>query len=471
MTPNLVSVIINARRKAKEDDAQPMCSQNYNFLVDPMNLDRDPQLEPLRRNADGRPLIGQYALVSRMRSGAMGAVYYGVHQRLEHHVAVKVLPASLAANNELAQRFDREARLAARAQSPHLVSVIDINEESGVHYLVMEYVDGMSAGMLLRRCLQNRPVPPVEFDPQQPPAPDGEGGRALPERVALDIVRCAAKGLSVAHDMGIVHRDIKPDNILIPRNPTASVDMVLNTAGSKIADLGLARGDDDGLSSRLTIDNTTMGTIGYVSPEQIADAHRADKRSDAYSLGATLYALLAGRPPFQGRHLIQLIQQTTNDPPPPIKRFRPDLHSRTIKIIERSLLKNPDDRYQDAGAVVKALTAAIDSIDNPSDEPVEDIAQTERRESNKRVHTAAQSVLEEVDDDEVPLDNNSSDDDDEQDDSVSDDSDDNGDDDGENDVEETATHPKKKNKKKKEEKKEKEKTHGRSVRRTAVRCA
>jgi serine/threonine protein kinase len=226
---------------------------------------------------DGRevPALGGIPLLKKIGQGGMGAVYYGFHPRLAQEVAVKVLPFPLIAQDPIAvQRFYREAQIAAKVKSPHLVGVMDVNEEAGLFYLVMEYVNGVTAGSYL----SNK---------------KSATGGALNETEALDICIGAAQGLAAAHAEGIIHRDLKPDNILIP---SSKQEAALLFENAKLADLGLARTDESGQS--LTSSFSAMGSVGYMPPEQALDAKKVRKQGDVFSLGATLYALLSGRAPF-----------------------------------------------------------------------------------------------------------------------------------------------------------------------------
>ena len=166
------------------------------------------------------PSLGGIPLLAKLGQGGMGAVYYGIHPRLQQEVAVKVLPFDLAERNpDVIQRFFREAQLAARVKSPHLVGVLDVNQESGLFYIVMEYVDGVSAQGSLRQTIKT-------------------GAMGLHEAVALDLCIAVCTGLAAAHAKGIIHRDVKPDNMLIPRDDQTKE---LFIQGAKLADLGLAR--------------------------------------------------------------------------------------------------------------------------------------------------------------------------------------------------------------------------------------
>jgi len=261
----------------------------------------------------------------------MGAVYYGIHPRLKIEVAVKVLPFHLAEQNpEMVQRFLREAEIAARVSSEHLVSVKDVNQESGIHYLVMEFVKGQTAGGHLKKLKES-------------------GVAWLPEADALDTCIAATEGLAAAHRQNIIHRDIKPDNILIPSGEANKLDFT----AAKLYDLGMARGGGGGDS--ITLSQVAMGTPGYMAPEQAEDAKHARKPADVFSMGATLYALLTGNAPFQGSALLKVLRATIEQPHKPIREVRPDVSMATAQLLHRCLAKKPDARYSDGRALLVAL--------------------------------------------------------------------------------------------------------------------
>ena len=301
------------------------------------DLSRDPLLANApRADVGGKlaPVLGRIRLLAKIGRGGASVVYYGIHPRLDVEVAVKILPFHLAEETpDLKQRFLREAKMAAKVKSEHLVAVIDVDEDNGIHFLVMEYVNGPSAGAYLKQAKQ-------------------AGWVGLPETEALDICIAATQGLAAAHTERLVHRDVKPDNILIPR--ARGTDQ-LNFRAAKLTDLGLVHGED--ISQSLTGSGVCMGTPGYMSPEQAMDARHATKASDVFSMGAALYALLAGRPPFTGSALMKILLATRNEPHEPMRRLRPEVSAGTARLLDRCLAKDPARRYPTAGALLEALQA------------------------------------------------------------------------------------------------------------------
>ena len=327
-------------------------------------------LSASRVEVNGRtvPVLGGIHLLAKLGQGGMGAVYYGLHPRLHQEVAVKVLPFHLAEQQPgLVQRFIREAQIAAKVRSPHLVGVIDVNEENGLFFLVMEFVSGKSAGEYLRGVILS-------------------GAKGLPEKTALTVCIGAAEGLASAHAHGVIHRDIKPDNIMIPRagvgsgaaipptvanatdNPGTSAApdaAAFDFTAAKLADLGLARNETGDQS--MTAANVCMGTPGFMSPEQANDAKHASKPADVFSLGATLYALLAGDSPFKGSSLMQTLNFTVNEPHAPILGARPDVSAGTAALLDHCLAKKAEDRYPDAHAILNALRECRDALESPDE--------------------------------------------------------------------------------------------------------
>ncbi len=277
----------------------------------------------LPRDADGRPTVGRIPLERRIGKGGMGAVYYAVHPRLHVPVAVKILPHHLLEEDpSLADRFVSEARIAAALENENIVRVYDVDREGPTFFLVMAYVDGESAGSILRA-----------------------RGR-LAESDALALITAATRGLAAAHARGIIHRDIKPDNILVPREG--------GLASAKLADLGLAKPLGSGKSIGTTA-NVAMGTPGYMSPEQIDDARSVGPAADVFSMGATLYALLAGSAPFTGTSVASILRDTGTAEPPPLPA---DVGAATRTIVARCLEKNPGRRYAGGADLLAALRNA-----------------------------------------------------------------------------------------------------------------
>lgn len=266
-------------------------------------------------------------LYAKLGQGGMGAVYKGRHVRLDIDVAVKIMvpPAGMSLDRAAAcvKRFIREGRIAAKINHPNLVRVIDVNAELGTHYLTTEFVDGESAADRFRR----------------------KG--ALQEAEAVQIALGAAEGLAAAHKAGIVHRDVKPDNILIDREGAV-----------KIADLGLAkafRQDDQTDAPTLTHTQHAMGTPPYMPPEQFISARSVGPPGDVWALGVFLFELLTGQLPWTESSVFVLGQKITSEPLPEIKELRPDVSDGIVGIIKKATQKGPAERYADAGELTAAL--------------------------------------------------------------------------------------------------------------------
>ncbi|HEY3324142.1 MAG TPA: SUMF1/EgtB/PvdO family nonheme iron enzyme [Planctomycetota bacterium] len=292
------------------------------------------------------PSIGGIPLLAKLGQGGMGAVYYGVHPRLALEVAVKILPFHLADRSPaMIQRFFREAQTAARIKSPNLVGVIDVNQDSGIYYLVMKFVRGKSAGAHLK-------------------AAKAAGSLGLPEAEALDICIAGTSGLSAAHQANIIHRDVKPDNILIPfaEESAGKAAGTLDFTAAKLADLGLARSEEGEQS--LTDTHACMGTPGYMSLEQAQNASAAGTPADVFSMAATLYALLSGHPPFRGNSVTETILNTVQDKRKPITTVRPDVTSATAALIERCLSKEPAQRCVDGAEFLEELKVCRLGVDS-----------------------------------------------------------------------------------------------------------
>ena len=255
---------------------------------------------------------GKCLIDRKIGEGGMGTVYLGRHQSLGIPVAIKVLPGYLTMKDPMfAERFAREARLAARLRHPNIISVIDYGLEGNSYYLVMEYIDGPT-------CKQK-----VEAE------------KKLAWQEAVRIAKEVADGLGYAAEKSIIHRDVNPANILLDSD-----------GGAHIADLGLAREiTSDPSKVSLTLTGTSLGTPYYMSPEQIIDSKTVDFRSDIYSLGITLYYLVCGQVPYTGTAFETMTKQVQAPLPSP-KEHEPGLPDAVCDVIKKMAAKKPADRYQ-----------------------------------------------------------------------------------------------------------------------------
>jgi Protein kinase domain len=251
---------------------------------------------------------GNVRLSARLGQGAMGAVYQGWHERFHQEVAVKVLLNQNGKGN-VKERFLREGQAAAKIQHEHVVRVMDAGETDGVAYLVMELVTGYSLGRIL----------------------DEKG--PLPYEAVAHIGAQICLGLAAIHAKGIIHRDIKPDNILVGADRKV-----------KITDLGLAKQTDDPELNRLTATGMVVGTPLYVSPEAIRDPKTATVSADMYSLGATLYHLICGKAPFSATSPYEVMRSHLEQRPQPLRELRPDIPAGLAHLVEQCLSKNPKKR-------------------------------------------------------------------------------------------------------------------------------
>ncbi len=283
---------------------------------------------PLRRVPVGEEispamadLIPGYRIERRLGSGGMGDVYLARQLSLDRPVAVKLLPPEMGRDQEFVQRFLSEARLAAKVNHVNLVTALDAGESGGRHYFVMEYVDGEPLSKLLRR----------------------EG--PLQERRALDIARQIARGLRHAHAAGLIHRDVKPPNIMIMPDGTA-----------KLCDFGLAR--ETGPGTAIQAGRSFSSPI-YASPEQCRGEPDLDCRTDMYSLGVTLFEMLIGRPPFQAESMGDLVAKHVNEAPPSPRTLNSQISAATDQIVLTLLSKPRKARYADYDELLGAIEAAL----------------------------------------------------------------------------------------------------------------
>jgi serine/threonine protein kinase len=269
------------------------------------------QAENLLKGRWHRYFLGPYRVLDRVGMGSNGMVYLCEHTKMKRRVAVKVLQAEKAQNEEAVRRFEREAMAAAAVRHPNIVHAYDLCREDRLHYFVMEYVDGVN---LLKKLTDH--------------------GRLAP-RDAAEYLRQAASGLQVAHEAGVIHRDVKPSNLMI------------TSAGQvKLLDLGLARYAGDEME--LTRGDAVLGIAAYIAPEQAANSHTADARCDVYSLGATFYVAITGKkPPVYGDKVT----------PPPARTPAEEVdYRKLLDVIRKMMAPKPQDRYQTAAEVVIAIT-------------------------------------------------------------------------------------------------------------------
>lgn len=268
-------------------------------------------------------VIAGYTINRMLGAGGMGEVYLAKHPRLPRCDALKVLSASVCADDEYRQRFNREADIAATLWHPHIVAVHDRGEFEGRLWIAMDHVEGTDAAALLAQRY-----------------PEG-----MPTDLVVRIVAAVGDALDYAHDRGLLHRDVKPANILIA-DPQTSNERIM------LADFGIAR--RVGEASSLTATNMTVGTVAYSAPEQlIADAH-IDGRADQYALAATAFQLLTGAPPFQHSNPAIVISQHLSARPPAIEANRPELAGLSAAF-RKALAKSPSDRFERCADLARAL--------------------------------------------------------------------------------------------------------------------
>ncbi|MBN2293161.1 MAG: protein kinase [Pirellulales bacterium] len=290
------------------------------------NVNVPPQLDANRLRAGDK--LGHYELLEFVGGGGMGRVFRALDTKLDRQVAIKVLPCEQLADEETLQRFRNEAKSAARLDHDNIARAYDLGEDQGLSYLVFEFVEGITIRELIGK----------------------HGPMTLPD--ALSYTLQVADALDHATGRGIVHRDVKPSNILIT-----------NEGRAKLIDMGLARiqmphdSNDD-----LTATGVTLGTFDYISPEQARDPRIVDVRSDIYSLGCTFFFMLTGRPPFPEGTVLQKLLQHQGDEPPDIHEFRPEMPEEVSVVLRKLLAKDPKRRYQTPGELVEQLQRLAEHI-------------------------------------------------------------------------------------------------------------
>jgi len=273
----------------------------------------------LRNKAHGL-LVGRYVILDRLGAGARGRVFKAQHQLMGRLAAVKIIAPQIATRASSIARFYREMRLIGRLDHPNVVRAFDADQIGELLYIVMEYVPGQSLDHVL------------------------EDRGPLPVADVLNYMAQTARGLAHAHERGIVHRDVKPPNLLVSEDGQI-----------KVLDLGLsALMEADSTTSFATAAGLVVGTVNYMSPEQ-ATAFEVDGRSDLFSLGCTMYQLLSGQLPFPGETVAECLTRRVAGRPAPITDLRPDLSSRLLQLLDKLLARRPEDRFQTATEAAEAL--------------------------------------------------------------------------------------------------------------------
>jgi serine/threonine-protein kinase len=267
-------------------------------------------------------VIAGYRIEERIGRGGMGVVYRAEHINLRRRAAVKIIAPDLAESDGFRDRFTREARIAAALQHPNIVTVYDAGEVDGLLYLAMQYIEGSDLAAMLRA-----------------------EGRLRPYR-AVDVCRQVASALDAAHAMGLIHRDVKPANVLI-EGRTAF-----------LTDFGLTK-RIEGSHAQLTQAGDVVGTVHYVAPEQI-EGHPVSARTDVYSLGCLLYHCLSGQVPFSRDSDVAVIYAHLSEDPPKLTRVRPELPEALDAVIAKALDKSPDRRFPTCGDLISAARAVVD---------------------------------------------------------------------------------------------------------------
>ena len=291
----------------------------------------------------------RYEVIRQLGKGGMGVVYEATHRMMERTVALKVINPNLLRTPDGLERFRREVRTAARLQHRNIVTAHDAENVDKLHFLVMEYVDGADLARVV-----------------------AQHGR-LPVKLSCHYIRQAALGLQHAHEQGMIHRDIKPQNLMVTREGQL-----------KILDFGLARfarEQESGkppttaptakqqlqqMAQTITLPGSVLGTPDYIAPEQATDSRNADIRADIYSLGCTFYFLLAGRPPFDGETVLAKLVHHRNTVPDSLQKDRADLPAGVLAIVDRMLEKSPNNRFQTPGEIAAALGEVIESLKDPA---------------------------------------------------------------------------------------------------------
>lgn len=274
----------------------------------------------------GDTIDGKYKIVSLLGEGGMGAVYEGENIRIHRKVAIKILHSNVAESDDAVQRFEREAQAAGRIGSEHIVEVLDLGElPGGDRYMVMEFLDGVALNDRIK-----------------------SSGRMSPQATASIIIDML-EGLKAAHAAGIIHRDLKPDNVFLIANKGGKKDFC------KIVDFGISKFSTLGGEFSMTRTGAVMGTPYYLSPEQAKGERNVDHRSDLYAVGVILWEAAAGHVPFDGETFNELLFKIVLEPIPALSTAVPDIDAHFAAIVEKSMARDPDSRFQSAEEMQGAL--------------------------------------------------------------------------------------------------------------------
>ncbi len=261
--------------------------------------------------------ISHYKILEKLGEGGMGVVYKAEDTKLERTVALKILPPHLSSDASFLKRFKREARAVAKLSHSNIIQIFDIAEDNDLHFFSMEYVEGETLDKVLEK--------KGKFEPSE----------------AVRIISQVALALEHAHKHNIIHRDVKPSNVIID-----------GSGNAKVLDFGLARAADD--RSKVTQSGTLIGTLGYMSPEQCR-GEELDFRTDVYSLGVVLYEMLTGKPPFDAPNEVAMIHKIVSEEPIPVEELRPDVPSELTAVVSRAMAKDRDSRFRTTSEFLDGL--------------------------------------------------------------------------------------------------------------------
>src|SRR5690349_21184672 len=295
----------------------------------------------------GEVLADRYELEELVGTGGMSSVFRAHDRLLDRKVALKILHQQYSGDDDYVERFKREARSVAALSHPNIVTVIDRGEHGDRQFIVFEYIDGGN----LKRLIERRGPAPVAS--------------------ALELAIQIARGLAFAHQQGLIHRDVKPQNVLLNGDGRA-----------KVTDFGIARSLN--VQHGMTQTGTVLGTSDYIAPEQ-AQGQRVDEHSDIYSLGVVLYELLTSEVPFPGENFVAVAMRHINESPPSIRDKRPDVSPRLEAAVQRAMAKRPEDRFQTMADFCRELEANLAELQSAGTQLARPAVARPRRQHRRRV--------------------------------------------------------------------------------------